>query len=133
MKNILLTDDLFRGAVSLEHTSEGIKLWRIPYQDYDLYPPNGIDNKAAICAGIRLSFHTDATAVVVKFSPMAEAARLDCLVNGELFAATGITAGDTEVAFSALDQGPKELAIFLPQNTSMTISSLWMNRTRNYG
>jgi lysophospholipase L1-like esterase len=128
LKEIPITDELFRGAVSLERTWNGIKPWRIPYQDYDLYPPNGIDTKAEICAGVRLCFHTDSTVIVLKFSPIKGEARLDCMVDGKLFASTALNESDREVTYSSLYHGRKEIIIYLPQNIGMTVSSLWIEQ-----
>jgi lysophospholipase L1-like esterase len=129
VKQAGLTDELFRGAVSLEHISDGIKPWRIPYKDYDLYPPNGIETKAAICAGVRLCFHSDSTVIVLKFTPIEEDARIDCMVNGNLIATVGLKEGDMEAAFTRLDSGLKEFVIYLPQNIGMTITSLWIEQS----
>jgi hypothetical protein len=119
-----VTEDLFAGAVSLEHKDGGIKPWRIPYQDYELYPPNGIEAKAAICAGVRLRLSTDSTVVVLGFAPLEENTRLDCRVDGSLNATVELCQGDTEAAFTGLPEGIKELEIFLPTNIGMTVTDL---------
>lgn len=76
MKSLPLTDECFHGAVSLEHREEVIKPWRIPYRDYELYPPDGIDGKAEICSGIRLRLATGSRTLALSFSPLAEVAAL---------------------------------------------------------
>lgn len=107
MKNLPLTDEWFHGAVSLEHREEGIKPWRIPYRDYGLYPPDGIDGKAEICSGIRLRLATGSKALALSFSPLAEAAALDCLIGGVLFQKLRLAAGGTEALFTGLPPGMK--------------------------
>ncbi|OMF33171.1 SGNH/GDSL hydrolase family protein [Paenibacillus sp. FSL H8-0259] len=124
MKNLPLTDEWFHGAVSLEHREEGIKPWRIPYRDYELYPPDGIDGKAEICSGIRLRLATGSKALALSFSPLAEAAALDCLIGGVLFQKLRLAAGGTEALFTGLPPGMKELEVYLPQNTGITLSGL---------
>lgn len=116
--------ELFHGAVSLEVKEEGIKPWRIPYADLELYPPNGIDGKAAICAGVRLRLLTNSTEVAVAFLPLEEAARMDLLVDGQLHLTAELQAGETQANFPALPQGMKELELYLPQNTGMTVTRL---------
>ncbi|NQX49662.1 GDSL family lipase [Paenibacillus tritici] len=124
MKSLPLTDEWFHGAVSLEHRGEGIKPWRIPYRDYELYPPDGIGGKAEICSGIRLRLATGSKALALSFSPLAEAAALDCLSGGVLHQTLRLAAGGTEALFTGLPPGRKELDIYLPQNTGMTLSGL---------
>ncbi|MEC0310949.1 SGNH/GDSL hydrolase family protein [Paenibacillus lautus] len=124
MKQLPLTDEWFHGAVSLEHREEGIKPWRIPYMDYELYPPAGIDGKAEICAGVRLRLRTDSTEVAVSFAPLADAAAMDCVAGGELCQTLSLAVGATEALFSGLEDGIKDLEIWLPQNIGITVNGL---------
>lgn len=124
MKRIPLTDEWFHGAVSLEHREEGIKPWRIPYLDYALYPPEGIEGKAEICAGVRLRLRTDSTELEVLFEPLADAATLDCMVDGKLHRTLHLPALATNALFSGLPGGAKALEIWLPQNIGMTLTGL---------
>jgi lysophospholipase L1-like esterase len=124
MKSLPLIEEWFHGAVSLEHREGGIKPWRIPYRDYDLYPPAGIDGKAEICAGVRLRMDTDAIDVEVAFTPLADAAAFDCVVNGVLVQTLRLPAGATEALFSGLPGGGKDVEIWLPQNIGVTVTSL---------
>ncbi|MGG4345169.1 SGNH/GDSL hydrolase family protein [Paenibacillus lautus] len=124
MKQLPLTDEWFHGAVSLERRENGIKPWRIPYMDYELYPPAGIDGKAEICAGIRLRLRTDSTEVAVTFAPLADDAAMDCMAGGELRLTLSLSAGATEALFSGLENGSKDLEIWLPQNIGMIVTGL---------
>ncbi|WP_405109070.1 SGNH/GDSL hydrolase family protein [Paenibacillus sp. FSL K6-1217] len=124
MRNLPLLEEWFHGAVSLEHRQEGIKPWRIPFRDYDLYPPDGIGGKAEICSGIRLRLATASRTVALSFGPLADAAAFDCMAGGRLFQTLRLAAGDTEALFTGLPPGRKELEIYLPQNTGLTLSGL---------
>ncbi|OME94547.1 MULTISPECIES: SGNH/GDSL hydrolase family protein [Paenibacillus] len=124
MKQLPLTDEWFHGAVSLERRDNGFKPWRIPYMDYELYPPAGIDGKAEICAGIRLRLRTDSTEVAVSFAPLADNAAMDCVAGGELCETISLPAGATEALFSGLGDGTKDMEIWLPQNIGMTVTGL---------
>lgn len=124
MRQLPLTDEWFHGAVSLEHRKDGIKPWRIPYMDYELYPPAGIDGKAEICAGVRLRLRTDSTEVAVSFAPLSDAAAMDCMADGELCQTLSLPVGATEALFSGLKDGIKDLEIWLPQNIGITVSGL---------
>lgn len=124
MKQLPLTDEWFHGAVSLEHREDGIKPWRIPYMDYELYPPAGIDGKAEICAGIRLRLRTDSTEVAVSFAPLADNAAMDCVAGRALCETISLPTGATEALFSGLGDGTKDMEIWLPQNIGMTVTGL---------
>jgi hypothetical protein len=124
VKSLPLTEEWFHGAVSLQRLKEGIKPWRIPYTDYELYPPEGIEGKAEICAGVRLRLRTDATEAAISFAPLADAAAMDCVAGGELRQTLSLPAGATEALFSGLEGGSKELEIWLPQNIGMTVTGL---------
>lgn len=124
LRRLPLQEEWFHGAVSLEHRQEGIKPWRIPFRDYDLYPPDGIGGKAEICSGIRLRLATDSGTLLLSFEPLAEDSSLDCVADGRLVQTLRLAAGAEEARFTGLAPGVKELEIYLPQNTGMTISSL---------
>ncbi|MFC4302513.1 SGNH/GDSL hydrolase family protein [Cohnella boryungensis] len=124
MKSLPLTEVWFHGAVSLQRLEEGIKPWRIPYTDYELYPPEGIEGKAEICAGVRLRLRTDSTEASVSFAPLADAAAMDCVAEGELRQTLRLPSGATEALFSGLEGGSKDLEIWLPQNIGMTVTGL---------
>lgn len=124
MRSTPLTDAFIHGAVSLEPKEEGIKPWRIPYRDYDLYPPDGIGMKAEICAGVRLRLRTESSIVTVVFAPLDGEALFDCLVNGNLLITATVCQGETEATFTSLPDGVNELEIYLPQNIGMTVREL---------
>ncbi|RXZ78970.1 GDSL family lipase [Paenibacillaceae bacterium] len=125
MKKTVLTADYFRGAVSLAISEEGIKPWRIPYQDYELFAPDGIGGKAEICAGVRLCVRSNAKQIRLTFAGITEDARIDCLADGVLLASNALQAGDTETVFAGMGDGRKDVEIYLPQNIGMTLSGLW--------
>ncbi|MGG3279108.1 SGNH/GDSL hydrolase family protein [Paenibacillus solani] len=124
MKQLPLTDEWFHGSVSLQHREEGIKPWRIPYMDYKLYPPAGIDGKAEICAGVRLRLRTDSAEVAVSFTSLADAAVMDCVAEGELLQRIHLSVGATEALFTGLPAEIKDVEIWLPQNIGMTVTGL---------
>lgn len=124
MKSVPLSEAFFHGAVSLEHTGRGIKPWRIPYRDYELFPPDGIGGKAEIYAGVRLRLRTGSDAVAVRFEPLAEDARLDCIANESLRFTADIRRGEAKAVFSGFPEGANILEIYLPQNAGMTVTGL---------
>ncbi|MNM90887.1 hypothetical protein D3C76_46240 [compost metagenome] len=124
LHDLPLEEYWFHGAVTLERQPEGIKPWRIPYEDYELFPPDGIGMKAEICAGVRIRFNTDSSVIGVGFTPLAEEATLDCLCDGELQARLKLPPGATEARFQGLKRERKIVEIYLPQNVGMTVTRL---------
>lgn len=124
LRHLPVQEAWFHGAVSLEQRQEGIKPWRIPFRDYDLYPPDGIGGKAEICSGIRLRLSTGSETLLLRFEPLAEDASLDCVADGSLVQTLRLAAEAGEACFTGLPPGVKELEIYLPQNTGVKISGL---------
>ncbi|WP_232729845.1 SGNH/GDSL hydrolase family protein [Paenibacillus phocaensis] len=124
LKDLPLNDEWFHGAVSLERNSEGIKPWRIPYADYELFPPDGIGTKAEICAGVRLRFNTDSSVICLGFTPLEDDATLDCLCEGRLQVRLKLSRGAVEARFQGIPRGPQIVEVYLPQNVGMTITRL---------
>ncbi|OMF27610.1 GDSL family lipase [Paenibacillus sp. FSL H8-0548] len=127
MKHVQLSEEWIHGAVSLERRGSGLKPWRIPYADYELYPPDGIGGKAEICAGIRLRFQTDSLFITLKFEPLTEGARIDCMADGNFVGTADLAAGEMEAAWTDLPSGRKVVEIWLPQNIGMTLTVLLLD------
>lgn len=129
VREIGLTPELFHGAVSLQRMPAGIKPWRIPYRELELYPPNGIDGKAEMTAGVRLRLRTDSVRAALTFTPlgpMQEPARFDCVVDSVLSGTAEVYEGAERVDFAGLPPGMKVMELFLPQNTGLTLTGLYV-------
>lgn len=62
MKVIKLDESFVRGAVSFEHSGDGIRPWRIRESEKDLYALHGtLISKAGRAAGVRLRFRSNST------------------------------------------------------------------------
>lgn len=113
-----------RGAVSLEMREEGIKPWRIPHEERDLFPPNAINGKAEQAAGVRISFVSDTSNVTIGMAA-AEAERpFDCVVDGKLVSTQIAAPSDEQIAFAGLPAGKKRIDIYLPQTHSVILTYL---------
>ncbi|MDF2838157.1 MAG: lipolytic protein family, partial [Paenibacillus sp.] len=121
---IIPTEEWFAGAVSVERREDGVKPWRIRHQEYELFPPNGIDGQAGICAGMRLQFSTDSGAITLRFQPVDLDLRIDCVVDGQLFGTVDLPVGTELADWSGLPAGYKNVEIWLPQRGQMTITGL---------
>lgn len=121
---IIPTEEWFAGAVSVERKEDGVKPWRIRHEEYELYPPNGIDGQAGICAGVRLRFHTDSASIVLRFQAVDLDLVIDCVVGGELFGTVDLPVGSVSAEWRGLPPGAKDVEIWLPQRGHMTIAGL---------
>ncbi|MEF3306883.1 SGNH/GDSL hydrolase family protein [Paenibacillus sp. GYB003] len=124
MQKIELSGSLFKGAVSLEQTGDGIKPWRIPYKQYDLFPPNGINGTAAVSAGVRLRFASDTTAVSVELAPSDIQVQIDLVVGDAPVVTRVLEPGETVARFGQLPGGSKTIEIFLPQKAPSTVRTI---------
>jgi len=126
MKKVPLVDELFQGAVSLEKTEEGVKPWRIPYADYELFPPNGIGGKAEQAAGVRLCFASDTAEVELHLLPSDANRQFDCVVDGQLMGTETLAAGEKTVVFRGLPPEDKTIELYLSQSHAVTVTGLYI-------
>ncbi len=124
LQPIQLIEDLFAGHISLERHGESVKPWRIPYHQADLYPPDAVNGKAEIPAGIRLRFRSESQNVSISASLSDPGGRFDCLVDGIRVASIPAGTGDAQILFGDLPAGDKLVEIYLPQSCPVTLHSL---------
>jgi hypothetical protein len=124
MQSIELDRALFQGAVSLEQVGGGIKPWRIPYKEYALFPPNGINNTAHLSAGVRIGFASDTTSVTVEIEPVEVVVQLDLVIGKELVKTQIVEAGESVVTFDGLPGSEKLIEIYLPQKAPTVVKAL---------
>ena len=122
LQAVTFMEDLFHGHISLERTPDGLKPWRIPYWERDLYPPKDFLDRAESAAGVRLRFRTDAEVVALDVDT-AVAGRYDCLVEGRRVASEKLEPGPATVRFT-LPPGEKSVEVYLPQNSAVTVRRL---------
>lgn len=132
MKTIPLHDNLFAGAISLERTDEWVKPWRLPFADFDLFPPDGIGGKAEIPAGVRLHFQSDTAEVRLGIVPSDVELQIDCVVNGDLHETATAPPGSHSVTFRNLPAGTKRIELYLSQKAPMRITQLEIQRDASW-
>ncbi|MDR6553435.1 SGNH/GDSL hydrolase family protein [Paenibacillus qinlingensis] len=134
MKTIAISERYFLGAISLEENLEGIKPWRLPFDRYELFPPNGIGGKAENPAGVRLAFETDTENLTVSVVTSEDDNRkFDCVLNGELWKSVTLGAGESEVVIEGMPTGNKELEIYLTQSHPVTVKSVLIDNEASIG
>jgi hypothetical protein len=114
------------GAISLQRTAEWVQPWRLPYDRLGLFPPDLLRERAAMPAGVRLAFRSDATVLAGAIVPQAEMAPLDLCCNSMLLCSLDI-AGQDHFEFTGLPAGDKLIELWLPQFGEFRLRSLFLN------
>ncbi|MGN6359128.1 MAG: GDSL-type esterase/lipase family protein [Thermomicrobiales bacterium] len=114
------------GAISLQRTAEWVQPWRLPHDRLGLFPPDLLRERAAMPAGVRLAFRSDATALAGTIVPQVELAPLDLCCDGALLCSLDI-AGQERFAFTGLPAGDKLIELWLPQFGAFRLRSLALN------
>ena len=126
MTQILRPDDArisWEGIVSLNRTHEWVMPWRIPYEDRVLFPPEALQDRAAMPAGVRISFRSDTLMVAGEVEPYPDAAPIDLCCDGEFIDSFELDDKD-RFSFKGLPNGNKWIELWLPQFGEFRLGSL---------
>lgn len=114
----------WQGAISCHRTEEWTQPWRLPFDDLALFPPDALRERAAMAAGVRISFHSDTTSLAGRIERAdAEASPIDLLCDGQLHTSVELAERDA-FEFRDLPAGDKLLELWLPQYTELRLRSL---------
>ncbi len=94
MALVLRADDgrlSWQGAVSLERTEEGVMAWRIPHEERVLFA-EALQDRAAMAAGVRISFLSDTRSVAGRFVPAEGLCPIDLCCDGEVVCSQALMA-----------------------------------------
>ena len=108
------TNLTWQGAISFQRTDAWMMPWRIPYDDRVLFPPEALLERAAMPAGVRLSFHSDTLSVAGYVDPTEESSGIDLYCDG-WFHGTADLSGRERFEFDGLPPGDKLIELWLPQ------------------
>lgn len=105
----------WRGIVSLERTDQWVAPWRLPHQVRGLFPPQRLQERAQMPAGVRIAFCSDTALVAGEIAdPDPESSPIDLCCDGQLVGTVQL-AGQTRFAFEDLPGGSKQIELWLPQ------------------
>ncbi|HUX88626.1 MAG TPA: SGNH/GDSL hydrolase family protein [Chloroflexota bacterium] len=104
----------WEGAISLQHTAEWLQPWRLPVAERSLFPPVALQERAAMPAGVRITFRTDTQTIAGRIECQAESSPLDLVCDGQRIA-TAELAGREAFRFDDLPPGEKLIELWLPQ------------------
>lgn len=114
----------WQGAISLHRADGWVMPWRVPFESKRLFPPDALLERAAMPAGVRLSFISDTTSVTLELDVQAEdPQKLDVYVDGQLFESLN-AAGERTLQVDGLPASEKLLEMWLPQYGEVRVKSL---------
>ena len=113
----------WQGAISFQRTQDWTMPWRLPYEDLVLFPPDALWERAAMPAGVRLSFRSDTQTIAGYVDAIEESSGIDLYCDGR-FHAWADLAGQERFTFEALPPGEKLIELWLPQLGQFRLRSL---------
>ena len=117
----------WEGSISVQHTPEWSQPWRLPHGELGLFPPDTLIERAAMPAGIRLTFRSDTALLAGEVLPDPESAPVDLYVDGEWVGSAPLV-GSGAFRFDGLNaHAPKRerlIELWLPQFGRFRLRSL---------
>ena len=117
---------VWSGTISLEHSDNHVKPWRIPYTEQDLYSPldESLSKPAEMPSGVRLRFSSHTSFLILNIQELKEPAKFDLYTNDSLHAVVDCCAGQTEVHFKDLPDEITVFEIWLSHSTPVSLRSI---------
>lgn len=117
----------WQGAISFHRTDDWVMPWRIPYDDRILFPPDALRDRAAMPAGVRISFHSDTNMLAGSVVPWVgepdPGSPIDLYCDGESVGSAPLE-GKKGFRFEDLPVGKKLLELWLPQHGEFRLCGL---------
>ncbi|MCH7746118.1 MAG: GDSL family lipase [Chloroflexi bacterium] len=127
MPNHIKADDpriTWQGVISLERGDDWVMPWRIPHELRGLFPPDALRERAAMPAGVRISFMSDTTSLTGHVKPDPEYVQsIDVYCDGKLSSSISL-AGKESFHVDGLPAKEKLIELWLPQYGELRIRSL---------
>ena len=131
MQKIAIDEAYIKGAVSVEKNASGLKPWRLPYRQLELFPAGADDalvDKAERPAGIRLRFISNTQKLVLVVDKVItsdqDLCRFDLAIDNQYQQTVELVDGESQISFDALPAGEKTVDIWLPQFMPFTLCYL---------
>ena len=114
----------WQGAISQNVTDEGVVPWRLPFEKLALYPPEALQERAVMPAGVRVSFLTDTSSLTASMTVESDDPQfVDFYCDGQLFASLSAD-GSKNLSVTCLPAGQHLIEMWLPQHGKTMLSSL---------
>ena len=99
--------------------------WRIPHAERALFAEELVD-RAAMPAGVRLTFQSNTSSIGGQINSAEERGRIDLVIDGNLVGDVE-TVNKTSFLFENLGSNPKNIELWLPQDSEFKISGLTLD------
>lgn len=121
----------WQGAISLRQLDDRVMPWRLPHDALDLYPPQVLQERAAMPAGVRLSFMSDTTSVSgniawfldPSYATPEDKHSVDVYCDGESYG-TLILGEDGSFHIGGLPANEKLVELWLPHYAECKVGAL---------
>ena len=117
----------WQGAISFDDSTDWRMPWRIPYEQLSLFPPDALRERAAMPAGVRISFRTDTDFIIGHIDPITDSeedcSSIDLYCNGEYRGSVQLS-GLKSFRFDGLPTGDKLVEMWLPQHREFRLRGL---------
>ncbi|SDC18483.1 Lysophospholipase L1 [Paenibacillus sp. UNCCL117] len=123
MQTIELTEAWLRGAVSVEANEAGLRPWRLPHHQLDLFFPELVD-KAGEAAGVRVAFASDSATVELQVTAADQDRQFDLVIDDEFVSTGTLAAGEERCLFTGLPARMKRVELYLSQQAAVTVKAL---------
>lgn len=127
MQSVDLREELLHGAVSIQWLEDGVKPWRIPYDHYELFAPNGLKGRAETPAGVRVGLISDTDRIALQVDACKETRLFDCVIDENRVITVELAAGEETVRFEDLGSFSKRIDIYLPQTAPVILRRLFVS------
>ncbi|WP_127585056.1 SGNH/GDSL hydrolase family protein [Paenibacillus koleovorans] len=99
------------GAISTEHSENGVRPWRLPVHQLSLYDP-GLAEDAGVPAGVRVAFATDSPFIALQVRAIDKERQFDLVIGAQLRSTALLPPGEEIITFD-LPAGLIQAEIYL--------------------
>ncbi|MEH7252792.1 SGNH/GDSL hydrolase family protein [Neobacillus niacini] len=132
MQLISLNSQTILGAISLERYEGFIKPWRVDYHDKDFFTPNLLDGHAEAPAGVRITFETNSSVIMVEIAPSKAVLEFDVVIDQELVNTVKVEPGDTSFTIENLSEMNKKVEIYLSQQEQVLLKNVCIDEKADW-
>ncbi|NOU64629.1 GDSL family lipase [Paenibacillus sp. LMG 31461] len=123
MKTIKLTEACLRGAVSIAPTEVGLRPWRLPHHQLNLFASDLVE-KAGVAAGVRVALASDSTSMELQVAAAEQDLQVDLVIDDELVGTGTFVAGEESCLFTGMPARMKRVELYLSQQAAVTVKAL---------
>ena len=121
----------WQGIISLQYSDDWVMPWRIPYNDRGLFLPIDIQDRAALSAGVRISFYSDTTEMIGEVISSKDPGSIDLFCDGKFYKSLEME-GKNNFVFQNLPSGEKLIELWLPQYTEFRLKVLHLDDSSSF-